>query len=150
MRVIAVILLGLLFPSVVCGSQSAPAWHIVDKKEIQFFKENGFQFVVDDSMAHHYAKPTVEISILIPERFIDLDHTNTFSSVAILSDELSTDLGTHEQTGMKRVILTVSEAMSQKSEVVFYFRNNRKGVTHGSMYRLNLAKVVDEWRKGKK
>ena len=150
MRAFVAILFSLFLSCIVSGNQPAPAWHTVDASTIQFFEEKGFEFFVDDSMAHHYEKPTVEISICIPDRFTDSELTNTFSSVTILGDDLSTELGTHEHAGKKRVILTISEAMAMKSKAVFYFRNNRKGVTHGSMYRLELATVLDVWRKEKK
>ena len=149
-RAFAAILISLVLPSVVCGNLPPPAWHLVEGRSIQFFKEKGFEFSVDDSMAHHYEKPTVEISILIPDRFTDSDLTNTFSGVQILSDDISTELGTHEHAGKKRSILTISEELTKKSKVAFYFRNNRKGVTGGSMYRLDLARVLEEWRKAKK
>ena len=150
MRAFAAILLSLFLPCVLFGNQPAPAWHTVEGRTIQFFMEKGFEFVVDDSMAQHYEKPTVEIAVLIPAQFTDSDLTNTFSSVMILSDELSTALGTHEHAGEQRIILTISEAMAKNSKVVFYFRNSRKGATHGSMYRLDLAMVLDDWRKRRK
>ena len=79
MRAFAAILLSLFLPCVLSGNQPDPAWHTVDGRTTQFFKERGFEFVVDDSMAHHYEKPTVEISVLIPAQFTDSDLTNTLS-----------------------------------------------------------------------
>lgn len=150
MKIFTAILAGFLLPFLTYGLSLLPSWNRVEEKDLTFFKEHGFDFVVDDSMAHHYKKPTAEFSISIPARFNDNSLTNDFDSVVIISEEISTALGTHDHAGKKRTILTVSEAMAKKSQVIFYFRNNATNVTHGSMYTLEISKVLADWKNKKK
>jgi len=149
MKGFGIILVSLFLPFFVCGFSPPPAWNRIEGKTTSFFKDMGFDFSVDDSMAHHYEKKTVEICISIPARFIDAGLTNEFDSISILSEDISTDLGTHDHAGKRRAILTVSEEMTRKSQVLFYFRNEAKDVTRGSMYVLDLGAVLDDWKKSR-
>lgn len=142
--------IGLLLAYFVQGFSPPPAWDCVEGKDVAFFKAKGFEFALDDSMAHHHEKPTVEISILIPYRFVDTQLTNEFRSVMLLNEDIATGLAAHPHAGKNRVILTISEAMTSKSEVAFYFRNGATNVTHGAVYVLNLAWVLEDWKKNRK
>ena len=147
MKTIAAIFFSLFLSCLAYGFNTPPAWLCIEGKAVGFFKERGFAFSVDASMSHPYEKPTVEISISIPDRFTYSGLTNEFDSVKILSKDISTVLGTHPHAGKKRCILTMSEELIQRSQVVFYFRNKTKYATDGSMYLLDLRLVIDDWRR---
>jgi len=140
--------------ALICGAVLAyspmPAWDRVEGKPISFFTGKGFGFEVDDNMGHHYEKPTVEISLISPPQFNSQNVKYTFSSVLFLSKELSADLDSHPHEGKKRTLLTISEEMAKKSQVVFYFKNETKTATEGTMYVLDISKVLDHWKEQKK
>jgi len=123
---------------------------MVEGKSLQFFREKGFDFIVDDSMAHHYEKPTVEISILMPERFLDADLTNNFESVSFLSEEVSLGVNSHPYHGKRRIILTLSEAVAKLSRLNVAYANRARGPDHASIYVLQLGELLDEWKALKK
>ncbi len=143
------LLVSLLVPLITCGFSPIPERQFVGRKSLQFLREKGFEFSVDDSMARHYAKPTVEISIQLPDRFIDGGLTNDFDGILFLSEEVNVDLGTHVHDGRKRTILTLSEAVIRKSELRFSYDNRARGPKYGSVYGIRLVEVLNEWKKAK-
>jgi hypothetical protein len=150
MKTSGAISVSLFLTCFVYGFSPLPAWDRVEGKSIAFFKGKGFEFSLDDSMVHHYEKPTLEISILIPHRFTDARLTNEFDSVMVLNEDISAELVTHLHADKKRVILTISEAMAGESEVIFSFRNGATNVTHGAQYVLALGRLLEEWKSGDK
>jgi len=66
-----------------------------------------------------------------------------------LNKELSADLDSHPHETKKRIIITISEDMANKSQVVFYFKNESKTVTHGTMFVLDFSKVLEHWKQEK-
>jgi hypothetical protein len=63
---LTIILASAVLATVAVAVSYKPAWYRIDGNAIRFYRDKGFEFVVDDSMAHHHETPTVEISIKIP------------------------------------------------------------------------------------
>ncbi len=143
------IVIGLMCAAALAYSPM-PAWDRVEGKSVSFFMSKGFGFEVDASMGHHYDKPTVEISLIAPLQFTNDKVEYEFSSVLFLSKEFSADLDSHPHEKKKRTILTISEEMARKSQIVFYFKNESKTATDGTMFILDLSKVLDHWKNEKK
>lgn len=150
MKPTTALLVILLVPLFTCSFTPVPKRQrqLVGPRSLQFFREKSFEFSVDDSMAHHYEKPTVEISIRLPDRFIDGDLTNEFDTILFISEEVQVNLGIHVHEGRKRTILTLSEAVVQKSELRFSYDNRAKGPEYGSVYAIHLVEVLNEWKQG--
>jgi hypothetical protein len=148
MKAFTVLLVSLFLPCLGYGDSRAPDSGPVFKgKPLAFFRDMGFEFSVDDSMSKHYQKPTVEIAILIPDRCIYERRTNEFSSVQLLSKDISTGLGTYPHAGRRRIILTISESVAKTARVHFYFGNQAAGESHGPVCVLELSKILDDWKK---
>lgn len=137
-----------------CGggfaTEPMPAWDRVDDKDLSFFKSKGFEFRVDDCMAHLYEKPTVEICIFIPDQFADTELKYKFYSILFLSEELAADLGVFPASGKQRSTITISRDMVKKSQIIFYFKNDTKTATEGTQFVLDLSKVLSDWESSQK
>jgi len=131
--------------SVSYATMPMPAWDRVEGKSVSFFASRGFELDVDDSMAHNYDEPTVEISLVIPADFTDASIKYEFSSLLLLSKDVAVDVAVFPHDGKRRAILTISEDMIQKSQVIFYFKNQTKTATGGT-----VRSVSEREKNGKK
>ncbi len=95
---------------------------------------------------HLYKKKTVELVVVIPERFVHVGLTNTFSSVMLMNDDLAVDVQTWPHEGEKRAIITISETTAKSSRIFFYYRNAGKGVTDGTQFVVEMRQILESLR----
>jgi len=141
----------MLFTCVLAAaSDTMPLGNKMDEMPIAFFADKGFEFDVDDSMQHLYEKPTVEISIVIPEHFTHMNEKYNFDYITFSHAELNICLDDHPYNNKKRSIITISVDMANKSDVIFYFEKKINSVNTRTMFTLNLSKVLEYWEKKQK
>ena len=130
-----------------CATASAnepkPAWNHIDEKT-QFFREKGFTFEIENMPNHLYEKKTIELVVLIPDKFVHAGLTNSFVNVMLFNDELGVDVHTWSHEGKNRAIITISEAMAQKTELYFYFNNANGTTTEGTQFVLKISQIIQD------
>ena len=124
------------------ATEPTPAWNRVTETP-RVLQGKGFGFEVEGMPTHLYKKKTVELVVVIPERFVHVGLTNTFSSVVLLNDDLAVDVQTWPHEGQKRAIITISETTARNSRLFFYYRNAGKGVTDGTQYVVEMRQILE-------
>ena len=136
------ILMLIFVSSVAYATTTPPIWNGVNEK-LPFFKENGFTFETFKLPKNLYKKEMIELTIVIPEAVKYEQSNNTFSNVLLLNDEIEVDVLPFDYSGKKRVIITLSTAMAEQSELCFCYKNLDSNVTPGTQFRLKVADILE-------
>ena len=124
------------------ATEPTPAWNRVTETP-RFLQGKGFSFEVETMPTHLYKKKTIELVVVIPDSFVHVGLTNTFSSVMLLNDDLAVDIQTWPHEGWKRAIITISETTAETSQLFFYYRNPGKRVTDGTQFVVEMRQILE-------